>query len=186
MLEQRIQQQLFESADLLNAAAESLSRPLASAVEAVAACITSGGKLWVAGSGTGAHLAPVLVTAFVGRFERERPPLAAALLRDDPQAALSQQVSALCQPGDLLLLVDGGVDSEVLAAAAAAGHGQEASLIVLAGGVQADWGERLHDTDVLLRVPAERPARVAEIQLLVLHGLCDAVDLQLMGEQESE
>jgi D-sedoheptulose 7-phosphate isomerase len=33
-------------------------------------------------------------------------------------------------------------------------------------------------------VPHERPARVAETHLLVLHCLCDAVDLQLMGELE--
>jgi D-sedoheptulose 7-phosphate isomerase len=33
-------------------------------------------------------------------------------------------------------------------------------------------------------VPHERAARVIEAQLLVLHCLCDAVDLQLMGEQD--
>jgi D-sedoheptulose 7-phosphate isomerase len=34
----------------------------------------------------------------------------------------------------------------------------------------------------LVAVPHERAARVAEMQLLVLHCLCDAVDYQLMGE----
>jgi D-sedoheptulose 7-phosphate isomerase len=34
-------------------------------------------------------------------------------------------------------------------------------------------------------VPHERPARVAEVHLLLLHVLCDAVDLQLMGDSES-
>jgi D-sedoheptulose 7-phosphate isomerase len=33
-------------------------------------------------------------------------------------------------------------------------------------------------------VPHERLARVAELQLLVLHCLCDAVDFQLMGDQD--
>jgi D-sedoheptulose 7-phosphate isomerase len=31
----------------------------------------------------------------------------------------------------------------------------------------------------------ERPARIVELQLLVLHCLCDAVDFQLMGEQDT-
>jgi D-sedoheptulose 7-phosphate isomerase len=55
--------------------------------------------------------------------------------------------------------------------------------VVLAGrGAQA-FGELLAETDVLVAVPHERAARVAELQLLTLHALCDAVDFQLMGEQ---
>ncbi len=42
----------------------------------------------------------------------------------------------------------------------------------------------LGETDVLVAVPHDRSARVLELQLLVLHCLCDAVDLQLMGEQD--
>ena len=44
--------------------------------------------------------------------------------------------------------------------------------------------DRLGETDVLVAVPHDRPARVTELQLLVLHCLCDAVDLQLIGEQD--
>jgi D-sedoheptulose 7-phosphate isomerase len=33
-------------------------------------------------------------------------------------------------------------------------------------------------------VPHERSARVAEVQILLLHALCDAVDFQLMGDQD--
>jgi D-sedoheptulose 7-phosphate isomerase len=42
----------------------------------------------------------------------------------------------------------------------------------------------LAETDVLIAVPHERASRVLEAQLLVLHALCDAVDVQLMGDQE--
>ena len=45
MLEQRIQQQFFDSADLKYAAAEILSRPIADAVQALMGCITAGGKV---------------------------------------------------------------------------------------------------------------------------------------------
>jgi D-sedoheptulose 7-phosphate isomerase len=34
-------------------------------------------------------------------------------------------------------------------------------------------------------VPHDRPARVAEAHLVVLHALCDAIDLQLMGDLDS-
>ena len=42
----------------------------------------------------------------------------------------------------------------------------------------------LGETDVLVAVPHERRVRVLETQLLVLHCLCDAIDLQLLGEQD--
>lgn len=182
MLEQRIQQQFFENADLHNQAAELLSRPVADAAEAVAACITSGGKLMVAGSDAGALLAPLLSLSFAGRFERERPPLAAVSLRDEAMAPLALQTRALGQPGDLLLLIDGGGESEPLLDAARTAHGMDMSVIVLTGADRAVWREVLADTDVLIAVPHVRTARILESQLLVLHCLCDAVDLQLMGE----
>lgn len=185
MLEQRIQQQFFENADLQNQAAEMLCRPVADAAEAVAACITAGGKVIVAGSETGAVLAPIFSQAFTGRFERDRPPLAALVLRDEPAAPLSQQITALGQPGDLLLLIDGGGTPETLQRAARAAHGMDMSVIVLSGAEAGPWRGVLTETDLLVAVPHDRAARVAETHLLVLHCLCDAVDLQLMGEQES-
>jgi D-sedoheptulose 7-phosphate isomerase len=56
------------------------------------------------------------------------------------------------------------------------------SVIVLAAADRGFWREVLGDTDLLVAVPHARAARVTETQLLVLHCLCDAVDLQLMGE----
>jgi D-sedoheptulose 7-phosphate isomerase len=185
MLEQRIQQQFFESADLHNQAAEFLARPVAEAAEALLGCITSGGKLLVTGTDVGAALAPVMVAAFMGRFERERPPLAALALRHEGAVTPAQQIRALGQPGDVLLAVDGGGRPDVLNDATAAAHDQSMTVIALTGADGEAWRERLAETDVLITVPHERAARVAETHLLVLHCLCDAVDLQLMGEQES-
>jgi D-sedoheptulose 7-phosphate isomerase len=33
-------------------------------------------------------------------------------------------------------------------------------------------------------VPHDRAARIVEVHLLALHCICDAVDMQLLGEQE--
>jgi D-sedoheptulose 7-phosphate isomerase len=188
MLEQRIQQQFYEAADLHNQAAQDMSRPLALAAELLAACITAGGKLLVAGTQSGQLLAPVVSLAFAGRHERDRPPLAALALRDEPLASLAQQVGALGQPGDLLLLIDGGGVAQARATlreAAAAAHVAEMSVVVMVGASHTHWQDTLAETDVLLAIPHERPSRVTEVQLMLMHTLCDAVDLQLMGEQES-
>ncbi len=179
MLEQRIQQQFFDSADLQYRCAETMARPVAEAAAALLAALTSGAKVLVCGSGAGAVLAPHLARLFTGRFERERPPLAALALGPQP----AQEVRALGLPGDVLLFID-DADGDSTAVISAA-QGKDMTIIVLAGRGAAAFGELLAETDVLVAVPHERSARVAEIQLLVLHCLCDAVDFQLMGDQET-
>ena len=83
MLEQRIQQQFFDSADLKYAAAEVLCKPIADAVSALVGCITGGGKVLACGNGGSAADAQHFAAEFVGRFERERPGLAAIALTVD-------------------------------------------------------------------------------------------------------
>jgi D-sedoheptulose 7-phosphate isomerase len=178
MLEQRIQQQFFDSADLQFRCAETLARPVAEAAAAVVAAITGGGKLMVCGQGPGAALAPLVARLFTGRFERERPPLAALALGHEA----AQEVRALGLPGDVLLFIDDGEGDS--AAVVSAAQAKDMTIVVLAGRGSAAFGELLAETDVLVAVPHERPARIAELQLLVLHCLCDAVDFQLMGEQD--
>ena len=83
MLEQRIQQHFIDSADLKYQAAEVLSKPIAAAVQAMLACVTSGGKVLACGNGGSASDAQRFASKFVGRFERERPELGAIALSSD-------------------------------------------------------------------------------------------------------
>jgi D-sedoheptulose 7-phosphate isomerase len=193
MLEQRIQQQFFDSADLQYQSAEALARPVAEAAGALLGAITAGGKVMCCGRGAAAALACHFADIFVGRFERERPALAALALTSRAALADSagaeqvhaKQLQALGQPGDVLLLLDApGADVGTSLAAIRAAHGKDMTVVLVAGPGGAVWRETLIETDVLITVPHERAARVLEFQLLVLHCLCDAVDLQLMGEQD--
>jgi D-sedoheptulose 7-phosphate isomerase len=194
MLEQRIQQHFFDSADLLYQTAETLVRPIAEAAQALVGAITSGGKVLACGCGAAAPLAPHVASAFVGRHERERPPLAGLALPVDAAMAATpmaeqiyaQQVRALGQPGDVLLLFAASAeDAEVALAAVRAAQDREMTVVAVVGQGASVWRETLADTDVLVAVPHERRSRIVELQLLVAHCLCDAVDLQLMGEQEA-
>ncbi len=178
MVEQRIQQQIFESADLQYRAADLLVRPIAEATAALLAAITGGGKVMVCGHGAGAAFAQHFARLLAGRFERERPPLAALAL---PIFEAAQQVRALGLPGDVLLYIDDGEGHSTAVISAA--QAKDMTIVVLAGRGASAFGEVLAETDVLVAVPEGRPARVAELQLLVLHGLCDAIDFQLLGEQ---
>jgi D-sedoheptulose 7-phosphate isomerase len=197
MLEQRIQQQFFDSADLKYAAAEILAKPIADAVSALVGCITAGGKVLACGNGGSASDAQHFAAELVGRFERERPGLAAIALTVDTSiltavandysfdVVFAKQVQALGQPGDVLLAMTTSGNSANVLAAIDAAHAKDMTVVALTGHQGGKVRERLTETDVHVCVPHERTARIQEVHLLVLHCLCDAVDLQLLGEQDS-
>lgn len=198
MLEQRIQQQFFEHADLQYQAAEVLGRPIEQAVAALVAGLTAGGKVLVAGLGASASLAQLVTAELIGCFERERPGLAALAVGVDGaalsalaalpgaglEAVLARQVDTLGQPGDLLLLITAEGNHPALLAAVAAAQAKDMTVIALTGRTGGALRGALGETDVLVAVPHDRRARVLETHLLVLHCLCDAIDLQLLGEQD--
>jgi D-sedoheptulose 7-phosphate isomerase len=197
MLEQRIQQQFFDSADLKYAAAEILAKPISDAVSAVVGCITGGGKVLACGNGGSASDAQHFAAEFIGRFERERPGLAAIALTTDTSiltaigndydfnVVFSKQVQALGSPGDVLLALSTSGNSANVLAAIEAAHAKEMTVIALTGRGGGKMREQLTETDVHICVPHERTARIQEVHILALHCLCDAVDLQLLGEQDN-
>jgi D-sedoheptulose 7-phosphate isomerase len=196
MLEQRIQQQFFDSADLKYHAAELLSKPIADAVATIVGCITAGGKVLACGNGGSASDAQHFAAEFVGRFERERPGLAAVALTTDTSIltavandydfsqVFAKQVQALGQPGDVLLALSTSGNSANVLAAVEAAKAKELSIVALTGRSGGKLAGLLADTDVHVCVPHDRTARIQEVHLLVLHCICDAVDVQLLGEQE--
>ncbi|MES2613699.1 MAG: SIS domain-containing protein [Pseudomonadota bacterium] len=198
MLEQRIQQHFIDSADLKYQSAQTLSTPIAAAVQAILACVTSGGKVLACGNGPSAAEAQQFAAFCVAGFERERPELAALALTADStlltaglagaqepgSQQFARQVRALGQAGDLLLALSvSGNDANLLAATEAA-HERDMTVVVLAGRTGGQLAAVLRETDVLISVPHDRAARVREVHALVLHCLCDGVDAQLLGEQE--
>jgi D-sedoheptulose 7-phosphate isomerase len=198
MLEQRIQQHFIDSADLKYQAAQVLSKPIADAVQAVLACVTNGGKVLACGNGGSAADAQHFSAEFVGRFERERPELGAIALTTDSSiltavgndynfnAIFSRQVRALGQPGDVLLAITTSGNSANVLEAIEAAHEREMVVIGLTGRNGGKMNNALRETDVHICVPHERTARIQEVHILVLHCICDAVDHQLLGEQENK
>lgn len=146
MLEQRIQQHFIDGADLKYQAGPVLSKPLAQAMQAVLACVTSGGKILACGAGISGVLAQQFAAHFVGRFERERPELAALALvadmtdpgADSPDAlerdVFARQVRALGQAGDVLLCFSPSGQSAAVLAAVLAAHEREMTVVALTGG----------------------------------------------------
>ena len=197
MLEQRIQQHFIDSADLKYQAAQTLSAPISAAVQALLACITGGGKILACGAGVSASQAQMFASLCVSGFERDRPELAAVALSADSgflasvsgAAGLSahylaRQVRALGQASDVLLAISITGNDHSLLEAVEAAHERDMMVVALTGHTGGALAARMRETDVLICVPHERPARVRETHDLVLNCLCDGVDTQLLGEQE--
>lgn len=196
MLEARIQHLFFETADLVNQVADILARPVAEAAEAAVGCLTAGGRLLVCGQGADADLARWFCSALLHGFERERPALPALLLGPHlgqgmvpaPHAAgdeLATQVRTFGQAGDLLVVFAGPPREDLtLLTAVAEAHALEMSVVLFTGGEPGHWPDALAETDVWIPVMHERLSRMRELHLLALHALCEAIDVQLLGEAE--
>ncbi|MCA0326700.1 MAG: SIS domain-containing protein [Proteobacteria bacterium] len=196
MLEQRIQQQFIDGADLHYQWAQGMARPVAEAVQTLLACVTGGGKVLLCGNGASGALAQYMTALLVGGLERPRPELPALALgtdvatltaiarRGDYADVFAAQVRALGNPGDTLLALSSNGNAVNLVRAAQAAHEREMSVIALTGAGGGDLGRLLRETDVHVCVPHERTSRIHEAHQLVLHCLCDGLDLQLLGDEE--
>jgi D-sedoheptulose 7-phosphate isomerase len=166
-------------------------------VQAILACVTSGGKVLACGNGGSAADAQHFAAEFVGRYERERPELAALALTTDSSILTAiandydfsliyaKQVRALGGAGDVLLAISTSGNSANVLAAMEAAHEREMTVVALTGKGGGKMGQALRETDVHICVPHDRTARIQEVHLLALHCICDGVDAQLLGDQET-
>ena len=199
MLEQHIQQHFIDSADLHYQVSTEMSEGIANAVYSVLASVTSGNKVLCCGNGLSWAQAAQFAAMCVSGMDRERPELAALVLdsgqlaqaqlggslaADKAAHVLARQVRTLGQSGDLLFIISVDGNDRALLNAVHAAHERDMSAVVLTGRSGGQVAQVLNETDVLMRVPHDRPTRVREVHQLVLHCLMDGIDTQLLGEEE--
>jgi D-sedoheptulose 7-phosphate isomerase len=83
----------------------------------------------------------------------------------------------------LLIVARTGQEPHLIEAVKAA-HSRDMTVVALTDAHGGGLKQALSDTDVHIAVPHESPARVHEVQQLVLHCVCDGVDAQLLGLPE--
>jgi D-sedoheptulose 7-phosphate isomerase len=194
-MEQRIREHFDDSARLKQEAAEVLSAPVADAVALLTAALAADRKLLICGNGGSAGDSQHLAAELVGRFERERPELAAIALTTDSsiltavandyafKQVFARQVRALGREGDVLVAISTSGNSPSVLAAARAARERGLAIVALTGRGGGKLGEMLEAGDVHLCVPHQRTARIQEVHLLIVHCLCDGIDVSLMGEE---
>jgi D-sedoheptulose 7-phosphate isomerase len=191
---ERIQQHFRDNAAVTTEALETLSMPIAAAIDTMFMALANGNRILACGNGGSAANAQHFAAKLMGRFERERPGLPAitltadtsiitAIANDDAfEQVFAKQVWAFGQPGDVLLAITTSGDSANVLAAIAAAHEREMIVVALTGRSGGKAHDVLGDTDIHICVPSDRTARIQEVHLLTIHCLCDGIDAMLLGE----
>ena len=99
------------------------------------------------------------------------------------KSVYAQQIRALGQHTDILVVFTSGRNSANLREAVSAAYDREMPVIVISCEDSGNVSEMLQSNDLELRVPAPAGHRSQEIQLTVLHCLCDLIDIQIFGEE---
>ncbi|CED70480.1 phosphoheptose isomerase [Aliivibrio wodanis] len=196
MLE-HIKESFTESIQIQIAAAEALPDHIMHASQAMVATLLNGNKILCCGNGGSASNAQQFASCLLNRFETERPSLPAMALTADTATLtaiandynyneiFSKQVRALGQPGDILLAISTSGNSQDILKAMEAAVSRDMTIIALTGMDGGIIAGLLGESDVEIRIPSHRVARIQEVHLLTLHCICDLVD-QVLFPQHSE
>ncbi len=171
-----------------------LSAPLLRAIDLCFGCVTNNAKMLACGNGGSAADAQHFIAELVGRFERDRLPLAGVALNTDTSILtavgndygfdqiFARQITALGQPGDVLVAISTSGNSVNVQLAIEAAHARDMKVIALTGKGGGTLGNLLLPSDIHLCVPHERTMRIQEVHILLLHLLCDGIDTLLLGD----
>ena len=191
LLTQHFHDHLKVTEDTLDA----LLEPLEQAITQCHRAVTQNHRVLACGNGGSAADSQHFVAELVGRFERERHPLAAISLSTDTSIltavgndygfdqVFSRQVTALGQAGDVLLGISTSGNSANVMQAIEAAHENDMTVIALTGRDGGQIATRLRDGDVRLCVPHPRTMRIQEMHILLLHLICEGVDALILGEK---
>jgi phosphoheptose isomerase len=165
-----------------------LGPKLAKAADMIEQCLRAGNKLLVCGNGGSASDAAHFATELVVRFTKDRPAYPALALAGDGglltaagndygfDEIFARQVAAYGKEDDLLICLTTSGKSKNVVRALEEAKVRKLKTITLLG---RDGGSTAGLADVDLLVHGDSTARIQEAHKLLLHVLCEAVELRL-------
>jgi D-sedoheptulose 7-phosphate isomerase len=166
-------------------ALEKQSQSIVDAAEMMVETLRNGGKILFCGNGGSAADAQHLAAELMGRFLKDRKPLAALALTVDTSALtaigndygydliFARQFEGIGRPGDMLVGISTSGNSRNVINALEKAKAIGARTIGLTG---AQGGAMANICDICLRVPSERTDHIQEMHIAVGHILCGLVE----------
>jgi phosphoheptose isomerase len=161
---------------------------LSRAADLIDQCLRAGNKLLVCGNGGSAADASHFATELVVRFANDRTALPAICLASDSgiltaaandygfDEIFARQVAAFARPGDVLICLTTSGKSKNLIRALEEAKARKLKTIAFLG---RDGGSTIGIADLDLLVKSDSTARVQEAHQLLLHVLCEVIELRL-------
>ncbi len=191
---QRVKNNFLESIQIKTESLEELAPIIAKAANAMANSLLNNHKIMACGNGGSAADAQHFSAEMLNRFEMERPGLPAIALTTDSSTLTSiandyqyaeiysKQIRALGQKNDVLLAISTSGESHNIIHAIDAAHDINMIVIALTGKDGGQIRTLLKAGDFEICVPAKSTARIQEVHIMIIHSLCDLIDLQLLGQ----
>ena len=192
---QRVIDNFNESIKLKTESVEVLAPLIANAATAIADSLLQEHKILSCGNGGSAADAQHFSSEMLNRFEMERPGLPAIALTTDSSTLtsiandyqyadiFSKQVRALGQSGDILLAFSTSGESHNIIHAIDAAHDRGMNIIALTGRDGGQVANLMEEKDIEIRVTSWSTARIQEVHIMIIHSICDLVDLHLLGQE---
>lgn len=181
---------------VLQEARRRLRTPIMDAAALLSACFAQQGKALLCGNGGSAAEAQHWAAEFVGRFKRtDRAGLPAIALTADTafltawandtgyEDVFARQVETLGRTGDVLIGLSTSGRSRNLIEAFQAARRCGVRCIALLGG---DGGALLSLADVAIVVPSTDTQHIQELQLVIIHLLCELVEERMMADHTAK
>lgn len=190
-LRERVREHFHASVQTKSQAIEHIDDEIVNAANAMVQSLLGGHKILSCGNGGSAADAQHFSSELLNRYKVERPSLPAIALSTDTSTITSiandysyeeifaKQIRALGQEGDVLLAISTSGNSANVLRAIDAAHGRGVSVVALTGKDGGLIAPALQVNDIEIRVPSNVTARIQETHLLVIHCLCDLIDVQL-------
>ena len=191
MMDNPIAEHLKASARVKEQAAAQTAEAERLASEIVRA-LKKGKKIVVFGNGGSAADAQHFAAELVGRFEKERPGLAAIALTTDTSAltaiandfgyeeVFARQVQALAQPGDVVI----GISTSGNSKSVLKGVEEAKKLKAWTAGLTGLSGGKLKDAvDCCVTAPSQRTAHIQECHIALIHAICAMIDAAFITER---
>lgn len=180
---------------ILEASAAAIARaaaadlvPAARAADAIAERLLSGGTLFSFGNGGSAADAEHLAAELVGRFGRDRRPLAAHALTTSSSSVtaiandygfeeiFARQVRGLASAADVCVGISTSGESANVVRGLQTARELGALAISLIG---RDGGPAARASDIAIIVSEQNTARIQEVHRAIIHAICEVVESRL-------
>lgn len=172
------------------AATETLLPKVEQVAQVLIECFRKDHRLYTMGNGGSAADALHFAEELLGRYRRDRRPLAAQSFVADPTGltcisndfgwpnVFARQVEGLVREGDVVVGISTSGNSENVLNAMKLARQKKAVTIALTG----ETGGKLASlADHLLNVPSTTTARIQEMHIFIIHLLCERIDDWVLG-----